>query len=267
MTWALILIGILILLASPGGRAILALGGLLSAALGVFVVVVGAGYYFLIYAPKEEKREAEEAVIAQWEAAQAAQRAQVEAERQAEIRKVQRLFELASESAIPPEQVEGSDLHLAYREYSFTEAVRFKNSPGEFADRFELRGRIKNKSSRFNLTQCEFLLTLRDCQYSGECEVIGQAQVSLGQVVPSSQARDLFLPFKFGHPVAIRRSASLEVKIVGTEGVISAEAIEADMREEAHGESEEESSVDSIPLPQDSQPLESAPKPRFFETH
>jgi hypothetical protein len=56
-------------------------------------------------------------------------------------------------------------------------------------DRFT--GRVRNANRSHTLAAVELKLTIRDCAASGECEVVGQTNVSVYTRVPPGQARDV----------------------------------------------------------------------------
>jgi hypothetical protein len=56
---------------------------------------------------------------------------------------------------------------------------------------YKLGGRVRNRSSRYTLTEMRLKFTMRDCAEAGDCEIVGQTEDAMYVNVPPGQARDL----------------------------------------------------------------------------
>jgi len=63
--------------------------------------------------------------------------------------------------------------------------------PGYGSDSYKLQGRIKNKSSKYTLSDLRIKITMQDCVESKGCEVIGESTAWVLNGVPPGQSRAL----------------------------------------------------------------------------
>lgn len=161
-------------------------------------------------------------------------------------REFERLFRIASEEAIPPNKIEIESPILV----NIFEGVAFQKlfvgdpnavdqvypsnywSTGtirpSFRDPFELRGRLRNRSERFDLLNASLLVTLQDC-ISPKCETIGKTVVRMETKVPAKEAREIRIGFRFGNEIAAKGVLKLNIEVAKTFGLLS----EASKKEDA----------------------------------
>ena len=85
--------------------------------------------------------------------------------------------------------------------------------PGLNARSFVVAGRLQNLAKDYTILSIQLQATIKDC-HNGDCEVVGQEEVSLPIEVPSNQSRDFSVTIPFSViPKTIGESA-WEYKIV-----------------------------------------------------
>ncbi len=81
----------------------------------------------------------------------------------------------AAKARIRPNEIELVDL-------------AFRNG---YSGSYTLIGRIRNRSTRYTLSEISLRFTMKDCMNSNECETVGQTVDTMYVSVPPGQARDL----------------------------------------------------------------------------
>ncbi len=85
--------------------------------------------------------------------------------------------EEAAKKRITASEIDLIDLHLLPHSYS--------------NESFEISCRIRNKSSRYTLTDMRLRVTLKDCIDAKKCETVGDSTAWVFATVPPGQSREL----------------------------------------------------------------------------
>jgi hypothetical protein len=107
------------------------------------------------------------------------------------------------------------DRELEFERISLEQAqlLQMKVRPGLNARSFVVAGRLQNLAKDYTILSIELQATVKDC-HLGDCDIVGQGQVTLPVEVPAAQSRDFSVTIPFSVFPEIKGEAGWEYGIM-----------------------------------------------------